>query len=154
MTQEFCMTSSLSLQFLLQFQGLDILSYSLLTEALLLALMIWLQRHVVPHEHVLPKSLHASHMHASHKSLVAWELDRVHTDRSTGKHVVWSGTAKSVDQYREATLIQGKAKVLMNEYSNPSDTLKISANVPGIRGIERAHEGQTYLSGKQRIYII
>jgi hypothetical protein len=46
---------------------------------------------------------------------------------SLGTDVVWSGTAKLVDQDREATLIQGKANTLVNEYSDPSDTLKIFA---------------------------
>lgn len=41
----------------------------------------------------------------------------------------------------------------MNEYSNLSDTLTIPANVTGISGIERAHECQTHLSGKQRIHV-
>lgn len=63
-------------------------------------------------------------------------------------------TTAKLDQYREVTLIQGEAKALMNEYSNPSDTLMISANVTGISGTERTHECQTHLSGKQRIHII
>ena len=34
-----------------------------------------------------------------------------------------------MDQFREVTLIQGKAKALVNEYSNSSDTLTV---LPGL----------------------
>lgn len=75
---------------------------------------------------------------------MARKLDRVHTN----KQIHWEGCSligatRLVDQYREATLIQGKAKALMNEYSNPSDTFTIFANFTGISGMERAHEFQT-----------
>lgn len=62
--------------------------------------------------------------------------------------------AKLVDQFREVTLTQGKAKAFVNEYSNPSDTLMIFANLSGINGTETAHEFKIHLSGKQRMYII
>lgn len=80
---------------------------------------------------------------------MAEKLDRVNTN----KQIHWEecrliGAAKLVDQYIETTLLQGKAKALVNEYSNPSDTLTISANFTGISGMERAHEFQTHLSRK------
>lgn len=90
---------------------------------------------MVPHEHVLTRR---QGLHASCESLVAGEPGRAHTERSTEKDVVWSG-AKLVGENTEATLVQGKAKAPMNEYSNPSDTLTIFAIFTGISRIQRAY---------------
>lgn len=47
--------------------------------------------------------------------------------------------AKLIGQNTEATLIRGKAKAPVNEYSNPSDTHTIFAIFTGISAIQRAY---------------